>query len=55
MVKAAPSAAFAVAEPNFLLKFETVAFDPTSHLQLPVDRDHRCRLIAIKMWTTPAR
>ena len=28
MVKAAPSAAFVVAEPYFLLEFEIVAFDP---------------------------
>ena len=33
MVKAAPSAAFVVAEPNFLLEFEIVAFDPPPHLR----------------------
>ena len=33
MVKAAPSAAFVVAEPHFLLEFEIVAFDPPSHLR----------------------
>ena len=33
MVKAAPSAAFVVAEPSFLLEFEIVAFDPPSHLR----------------------
>jgi hypothetical protein len=28
MVKAAPSAAFVAAEPNLLLEFEVIAFDP---------------------------
>jgi hypothetical protein len=33
MVKAAPSAAFVVAEPNLLLEFEIIAFDPPPHLR----------------------
>jgi hypothetical protein len=33
VVKAAPSAALVMAEPNFLLEFEIVAFDPPSHLR----------------------
>src|ERR1700693_4171152 len=33
MVKAAPAAAFVVAEPNLLLEFEIVAFDPPAHLR----------------------
>ena len=32
MVKAAPSAAFVVAEPNLLLEFEIIAFDPPAQL-----------------------
>jgi hypothetical protein len=32
MVKAAPSAAFVVAEPHFLLEFEIVTFDAPAQL-----------------------
>jgi hypothetical protein len=34
VVKAAPSAAFIVPEPNFLLELEIVAFDPPAQFSL---------------------